>query len=106
MLDRSLLLIEYVASTASNHDIHNAMSRKEKSSLPAPVSHSSSRFGRVLVFTPMVRSFAYGDIDRRRYVSNSQPVLYLISFNQAYFMYTVKVGSTTQASRIITLIFQ
>ena len=32
----SLLLIEYVASTAAGHDVDNAMIRKEKSSLPLP----------------------------------------------------------------------
>ena len=34
----SLLLIEYVAATALEHDVDNAMLRKDKQSLPMPVS--------------------------------------------------------------------
>ena len=35
---RSLLLIEFVASTAIGNDVKNAIARKDKSSLPIPVS--------------------------------------------------------------------
>ena len=35
----SLLLIDFVASTASGHEVDKAMSRKEKTALPAPVRH-------------------------------------------------------------------
>lgn len=34
----SLLLIEFVASTATGNDVKNAIARKDKSSLPLPVS--------------------------------------------------------------------
>ncbi|PSR77437.1 hypothetical protein PHLCEN_2v7868 [Hermanssonia centrifuga] len=39
----SLLLIEYVADTAANHDVKNAIARKDKKPLPIPVSSSFYR---------------------------------------------------------------
>lgn len=36
--DLSLLLIEYVAATGAGHNVDNAIARKDKSSLPMPVS--------------------------------------------------------------------
>ena len=40
----SLLLIEYVASTASNNDVDNAIQRKDKTALPIPVSYTMMHF--------------------------------------------------------------
>ena len=37
VLPSSLLLIEYVAATAVEHDVDNAIQRKDKQSLPIPV---------------------------------------------------------------------
>ena len=32
-----MLLIEYVAATAADHDVKNAIARKDKKSMPIPV---------------------------------------------------------------------
>jgi hypothetical protein len=44
----SLLLIEYVASTASGHEVDKAMARKEKTALPIPVRHRCTNYLRHL----------------------------------------------------------
>lgn len=67
---RSLLLIEFVASTASENDVKNAIARKDKSKLPLPVSSQvvAPAVGLTPLF-PFMRSSVVGGIGRQKPIS-------------------------------------
>jgi Organic solute transporter Ostalpha len=101
-----LLLIEYVAATASGHNAENAMVRKDKRKLPIPVrsflSYSCTLLG--YLFVQQFCCWRY----RPTKVCSDTPlsalkVIHL--FVQAYFMYTLKVGWYFHCDALLNYLF-
>lgn len=104
MYGKRLLLIDYVASTASGHSPDKALERKDKKSLPIPVRFVLYDFDikskcQKKTFSNLLHSFASGDTVQQRSIftfqlptfSNIRLLMLYFHFSQPYFMYTVKV---------------
>ena len=68
MLEKRLLLIDFVASTATGHSAKKALERKDKKSLPIPVRLNDS-INIYVNLLNLLSSFAAGDTVQQRSIS-------------------------------------
>jgi len=97
-----MLLIEYVASTATGHSAEGALARKNKQSLPFPVWVFERMSYRLLTEHMSVLLLAISTHESAPYAGLCFTPLIIL---QAYFMYTVKVSCHTIHVRLPVLDF-
>ena len=106
MLEKKrLLLIDFVASTATDHSANKALERKDKKSLPIPVRLLTIRSTCMSNLLSMLFSFAAGDTVQQRSISPSPPPQFQLSFKTCFFDFFFSLISCTPSKYKIFLLF-